>query len=835
MKILCTGYGSNHTNKYTRQAYDTISMSEVWNLVLNPLPPGEKENAQWVIPSAYHEWDAREFEVQREHGKYETFLCWDIDSGNHEKEFLADAVRKVLGEGVAFAIYSTQSSRPYDPVKDDGGWKWRVLTPLHDSIALSGAGYFAYQTSCFGELEEYGIKPDYAPARTAQLIYLPTRGEYYDHHFEPGKPFYPYHNQKLHDKAGWINSAAKDAAKKRQAETSRSILGAFRRKHPTRDLMIAYGFETQNGVTWKSPGSESGSYGGTRLYEDEGTWYSSANSMHEIGRATSKGGTHGDGFDLYIHFTCGGDRKAAEDYARLCLAEEDANRYGVASTEHGKIMWAGCAFVSGVSHGFSPAGLEACRVEEERAIAEAFASAEAVVSQGYSSDEGNNEEWDMDWPPGLVGELAQWIYAASSRPIKQFSIAAAIYFFSVVGRKYNLQGAGLNVYLMLVAKTGRGKGVVKSAVDKMVSAIELHNQDPMLALPFSHEVSVSQAGLHKAMTIQNPLCAYEEELGSTLVPLGKPNASENSIALRKIITKLFDSGESSMIGTRQASKEADTKGVVAMPTFTLAGDTQPHIFRQMLGNQAVDSGFAPRMVPFFFNGERSYHNKESEKYQTPPASLVAALSIPLKHALRSSDVVHQIEMDADAQVLYEDLDRRITDVINKPNSVGVDLYNRVNAIVLRFAGIFAVGVNYSKPVVTAVLFEYAEKLVMSGMDKSLKILNAGGGGEGEDVRQYHIRKAAEDFMHITNPDSKIKSYKMPKSMVDMPGIINDRYFIIKLKNVGDFAATVGSMTTEQNIRNAIEEAVRQDVLVEFMPVVPIPRSKQRYYQLGDAF
>ena len=60
-------------------------------------------------------------------------------------------------------------------------------------------------------------------------------------------------------------------------------------------------------------------------------------------------------------------------------------------------------------------------------------------------------------PPGLVGEIAQFIYAQAPRPVPEISLAGALGMIAgIVGRAYNISGTGLNQYTLLLAPTGTG-------------------------------------------------------------------------------------------------------------------------------------------------------------------------------------------------------------------------------------------------------------------------------------------------------------------------------------------------------------------------------------------
>ncbi|MCK5611127.1 hypothetical protein KAR91_55150, partial [Candidatus Pacearchaeota archaeon] len=70
-------------------------------------------------------------------------------------------------------------------------------------------------------------------------------------------------------------------------------------------------------------------------------------------------------------------------------------------------------------------------------------------------------------PPGLISELAAFIYAAAPRPVPEIALAGAIGLMSgICGRSYNISGTGLNQYTFLLAKTGRGKEAMNKGISK---------------------------------------------------------------------------------------------------------------------------------------------------------------------------------------------------------------------------------------------------------------------------------------------------------------------------------------------------------------------------------
>lgn len=471
-KAICTGFGQHYTHgkeidgkpnkaKHAGTPYPTISVDDVWAMVANPQAVA-KENAQWIIPSSYHDFDARAFAAQHVKGVYDSFLCWDIDKGNYTKEQVLAAVRATV-PGAAFAMYSSRSAQP-------GKFKWHILIPI--DFVVTGKGYNIFQTVLLEELERNGVEPDYNLARTAQLFYLPNRGEYYEYHYEAGSLF-TMENHPTYERAVSLYHMVADSNRSQQAVDRHSFIAAFNEAHSTESLFRMYGFETKNGINWKSPDSESGSFGGTKLFEDGINWFSSANSMYGIGKPASGGGSYGDAFDLYTHFNCGGNRQLAEQYAKKLLRKKI---WGEATPEHGFEVW------NGLSVQGTPVGQKA----QEDALAKAVAAAEeaAKANEKLKKEYVRKEitKWSGDWQkevpfpieatvwewlawnmPGVIGHIVRHEAKQASRQTLVPLLAGALLSVGYMSQgKFVLRNskfatpAGLGI--QLVGGTGSSKG-----------------------------------------------------------------------------------------------------------------------------------------------------------------------------------------------------------------------------------------------------------------------------------------------------------------------------------------------------------------------------------------
>jgi putative DNA primase/helicase len=279
-------------------------------------PPSlPKNQAQWFIPSTYLECDARSHDAQRMNGAFR-LLTLDVDGNNLGLADIDAALVEVIGDACRF-IYSTRSATAENR-------KWRALVPLANTIT---GGDFSEVQNAFYDLLEQKIEgiliPDRALSRPAQLVYLPNKGEFYQHaiHENVARLDLTPDSAIMVHRAGIAADRAKAAQEATEARERRiaqrranapqgddvSPVDAFNAAHTVADLFDRYRY-TQAGSSndWRSPFQSSGSFA-TRDCGDYWVSLSDSDDAQDIGAKTANGHRHGDAFDLFVHFEHGGD------------------------------------------------------------------------------------------------------------------------------------------------------------------------------------------------------------------------------------------------------------------------------------------------------------------------------------------------------------------------------------------------------------------------------------------------------------------------------------------------------------------------------------------------
>jgi hypothetical protein len=296
LAVGITGLGAFFTAK-NGGVYESISLSEIAQMVDAPPSIPDKKKARWLIPSTY---PSREHKVQLESGEFH--LLWaDIDSSPG-----MDALKNFC-DGL-FCDYELYSSRSATEVNQ----KARILIPL--SHSLTGKEYRQCSRAINDLLADGGIEPDRATERTGQICYLPNRGDFYQSFSErTGDRFNPLvslrhriDEAEAEDARAEAETQAKidEANKKRKhIKPGESLIETFNAAYLAEEILIQAGY-AQRGTHFRHPNSDSGSFSAS---VKNGRVYSLSPNDHLY---TGDKGAH-DAFSTFVCLFHGGDEKKA--------------------------------------------------------------------------------------------------------------------------------------------------------------------------------------------------------------------------------------------------------------------------------------------------------------------------------------------------------------------------------------------------------------------------------------------------------------------------------------------------------------------------------------------
>lgn len=415
----------------------------------------------------------------------------------------------------------------------------------------------------------------------------------------------------------------------------------------------------------------------------------------------------------------------------------------------------------------------------------------------------------VEFPPGLIGEVAEYIYQSAIRPVKTVALAGAITLVAgIVGRSYNFSNTGLNQYVILLATTGTGKEGAQNGISHLINKIALK-------IPSAHDFfgpgaySSGQA-LIRTLDERKSYFSIMGEFGVTLSRITDPRANAADKTFRKVILDLY--GKSGWNQWLQASvyadKEKNTKQVRA-PSLTILGESTPEEFFGGLTTRNIADGLVPRFTLFQYKGKRPPRNRNAG---FEPSDILVDKLVDLTSKALNSDAQSincPVGIDQEASAMLDAFDELADNEINNQDADDAckQLWNRAHLKALKLAALIAVGVNYHNPVIRRDHAEYAIKIIKADIEMMLGNFDAGLMA-GDEVRREHlVLEASRAYlaMDYNKRLTYIKSTALAKLDVVPIAFLRRR-----LRNVSDFAY---AGDTGRALDNAIKSLVDMGDLV----------------------
>jgi hypothetical protein len=439
------------------------------------------------------------------------------------------------------------------------------------------------------------------------------------------------------------------------------------------------------------------------------------------------------------------------------------------------------------------------------------------------------EGWEL--PPGLVGDIAQFVYSQAPRPVQEVALAAAIGLMSgICGRSYNISSTGLNQYILVLAETGRGKEALKSGISKLMKyvAAQVPGANDFVG---PAEIASGQA-LIKYIGIHPCFVSIVGEFGLAIEQMCGPNAPAHLQSLKRIMLDLFGkSGKMDTLNPTVYSDKANNTGIVQSPAFSLLGETTPDSFFPHLTADIVSQGLLPRFTCIEYNGTRPRMNKAHAE-AVPSEELITTLATLCSNALTlaTNRQVIDVYCDSEAQAELDRFDEECDSIINGAETdVARQLWSRAHMKLLKIAGLIAVGCDIFQPVVTLPVVQWSKNLIKRDIANILNRFETGRVGRDNNEQNQNNRLLSICKDYIYRPfDESMRKYAVN------PELHRDRviqYGYLSKRLIGQPAFKDDRMGAAFALKRTIESCIADGVLVE----LSAQQLNSRYKYSGKAY
>lgn len=405
---------------------------------------------------------------------------------------------------------------------------------------------------------------------------------------------------------------------------------------------------------------------------------------------------------------------------------------------------------------------------------------------------------DFPPPPGLVGEIAKFVYAQSPYPVQRIALTASLAFVAALcGRAFNVNGIGCNNYLLLISDTASGKEAMQSGISKLIG--EVSKTCPNAKSYFGPANIASGQALYRVIKERRTMLTIQSEFGKRLSEMSGPRANAALQRLMQAYLELYTkSGKGQTLGADAfADKEKDTSDLESPALSILAETAPPHLYDN-LNETMLSDGFLPRFTVIEQDGARdefqpkAFEVMPSQKLVHDVAKLAEiAISTDAKNGVIDVRLTEEADRISDA---YRATCRKIATDSHKDSIK--QLWSRAHVKVLKLSALLAIGTWFERstpfPRIELDHIQWAVSIVNDGTKRLIDRFTRGAIGDGDE-------RAYSDAMEAIKRYLNGNQHTLPKSFFDpnahAQGIISYGYLRNQLANLASYRNGIGGSTS----------------------------------------
>lgn len=340
------------------------------------------------------------------------------------------------------------------------------------------------------------------------------------------------------------------------------------------------------------------------------------------------------------------------------------------------------------------------KINIPNAVLETIANIENTGIENFQELKEKAKPQKITFPRGLLGEIAEYVYSISKRPLFEVSFVSAVGLMAgFTGRAYNVSESGLNMYVLLVGSTGIGKSAIKHARDRIFKS--LHPTLPSMDTYRGPDEIASPEALLKRLREHPCFLSYSGEIGDLLSSMCHANPGTIGARMKRTLLNLYQlSGKHDLMGEMIYSDKQNNQKAIMSPSLTLIGETTPSLFANSIDESMVSNGFIPRFL--IVECPQYVPPLQLRATEEPPAKLLSKIGSLVSNclALDMQDQHIDVEFSESARRIFENFQQFCDAKINeKFDDSSQQIWNRANLKAMKLAALEAVGINHLSPVI----------------------------------------------------------------------------------------------------------------------------------------
>lgn len=335
------------------------------------------------------------------------------------------------------------------------------------------------------------------------------------------------------------------------------------------------------------------------------------------------------------------------------------------------------------------------------------------------------------FPPGMLGWIADYIYRSAPYPVPEYALAGAIGLLAgIAGRAFNYSGNGLNQYVVVVGRSGSGKDSISSGISRLLAEFEtaipaartFQGPQGIASAPALYKLFDREKGGQPSLVCMMP--EFGEWLDIHLDPKADGTKKALVQAIMDIYTKSTKGNESGGIAYSDREKNVKT---AKSPAFSFIGDTVPHTFYEACTERSIEKGLLTRLLVIERKAPRPDLNKGHHLWR-PDDEFINRLGYMIARCLELNEKndVTQVQHTQEAYAVLEawrlECDREYQ---NPGSEAAGNMWSRGHVKAMRLAALSAVGCHWYQPTIDADQARWAVAMAKRDIKNMLNRITSG--------------------------------------------------------------------------------------------------------------
>lgn len=368
------------------------------------------------------------------------------------------------------------------------------------------------------------------------------------------------------------------------------------------------------------------------------------------------------------------------------------------------------------------------------------------------------------FPPGIMGDIARYIYEQAPRPSVEFSTACALAAVAgIAARAYTFERSTLNLYICMVGLSATGKSSHVRGIKNLYGSVA----DPMLKQAGYRHLGAnriaSASGLLTVLGEQPCQLAPIGEFGFQLQKMCSAKASTLDQEIKGVLLDLFST---SYVQASNNKAKDNRSASIEAPAFSFIGDSTPSALFEQLSISEIEEGLINR-ITFVDLGERvpDKRGRRMRSYVPVPENLKSLIADLINASVQRNGSEDRESVDVALSEAAGDLidgyDEAIERLIQSRDTSEVvrNLIARKVEKAARIAALLAVADNRHAPEITEAHMQYAIDYTEADVQSVLEKYQEGIIGD-DNLRRVNLFRARLGKYIAEWP---LKGYKTPKT------------------------------------------------------------------------